>query len=541
VALLKVSNKNFHHKVDNMKAEAKVGLFITLSLLFLLALFSQLSSFDNLFKKSYPLLAQIDDGSGLKAKAKVKLKGVEIGYVDKVTLVNNEVQTSLLIEEGINIPADSVITIAQDSLLGGKFLDIQPGTSQNYLTANQLLSKEEKVSSIVDASTSADTAFQEIKLLVKDIRMLLDQETKKDITESFANINEFSALLASIAKEDNQTIHNILNNANRTLVSIDKMMLNADKVMLTTNQVMLKTDKMIENADATISKFATMSSEISNTSKEFKHTAQNINRDLPEIMARINEITKYLNSVTATLDAKLPTAMDKMTRLGDNLNKTIENNNSSLNKALTSVDGFFTDSTETMEKIDKFLDASLRSELHLELRGDEVYDDGGYSKTHLNMTLKPDPTRFYMIGLTTKPSFQSDDSFDRGYAGSQLHEEGDFLFSAQYGKRYDDLLFRIGIIDSQGGFGVDYFALNDTLRLSAELNDFNAINDIRGENPNLTATIRYQFFKHINAYIAGNNLMNSRANSVSVGVGVSFVDNDLKTLMGTAAAVAGGN
>lgn len=510
-----------------MKSEAKVGLFITLSLLFLLALFSQLSSFDNLFKKSYPILAQIDDGSGLKAKAKVKLKGVEVGYVERVILVNNEVEASLLIDEAVQIPDDSTITIAQDSLLGGKFIDITPGVSKKTLTANQLLTKEEKVSSIVDASTSADSAFKEITLLVKDVRSLLDAGAKKDIEESLAKINQFSTLLASIAKDENQTIHNILNNANKTLINTDKMMLNANKAIL--------------NANKTIGDFSKMSNEITNTSKEFQRTALNINQDLPEIMARINEITKYLNSVSATLDAKLPTTMDKFVRLGDNLNKTIENNDSSLNRALTSVDGFFSEGTETMEKIDKFLDASLRSELHVEMRSDQVYDDGGYSKSHLNITLKPDPTRFYMIGLTSKPSFASNSDFDRGYAGNKLHEKGDFLFSAQYGKRYDDLLFRIGIIDSQGGFGVDYFALNDTLKLSAEVNDFNAINDIRGTNPNLTTTIRYQFFKHINAYIAGNNLLNAGANSVSVGVGVSFVDNDLKTLLGTAAAASGGN
>jgi phospholipid/cholesterol/gamma-HCH transport system substrate-binding protein len=508
-----------------MKTEAKVGLFITLSLFFFLGLMSQLSSFDNLFKKSYAILAQIEDGSGLKAKAKVKLKGVDIGYVEKVTLANNEVQTHLMIDEGIHIPDDSVITISQDSLLGGKFLDISPGMSTSNLEANQLLSKEEKVSSIADASTSADQAFQEIKLLVKDIRGLLDSGAKKDIEESLANINEFSALLASIARDDNQTIHNILNNANNTLLSTEKMMLNTDITMI--------------NANKTISEFSKMSKEIISTSKEFKRTASNINKDLPEIMARINEITQYLNSVSATLDAKLPTAMDKFVKLEDNLNKTIEDKDSSLNKALTSVDGFFTESTETMDKIDKYLDAAIRSELHLELRSDEVYDDGGYSKSHLNITLKPDPTRFYMIGLTSKPSFEADNKSDRGYVGNKLHESGDFLFSAQYGKRYDDLLFRIGIIDSQGGFGIDYFALNDTLKVSAELNDFNAINDIRGTNPNLTTTIRYQFFKHINAYIAGNNLLNSSANSVSVGVGVSFVDNDLKSLLGTAAAAAG--
>jgi len=508
-----------------MKTEAKVGLFITLSLFFFLGLMSQLSSFDNLFKKSYPILAQIEDGSGLKAKAKVKLKGVDIGYVERVTLKNNEVQTHLLIDEGVMIPDDSVISISQDSLLGGKFLDINPGKSLNSLKANQLLSREEKVSSITDASTSADQAFQEIKLLVKDIRALLDAGAKKDIEESLANINEFSALLASIAREDNQTIHNILNNANSTLLSTEKMMLNADIAMV--------------NANKTISEFAKMSKEITNTSKEFKRTASNINKDLPEIMARVNEITKYLNNVSATLDAKLPTAMDKFVRLEDNLNKTIEDKDSSLNKALTSVDSFFTEGTETMDKIDKYLDAAIRSELHLEMRSDEVYDDGGYSKSHLNLTLKPDPTRFYMISLISKPSFESNSNFARGYAGNKLHESGDFLFSAQYGKRYDDLLFRIGIIESQGGFGIDYFALNDTLKLSTELSDFNAVNDVRGTNPNLTATVRYQFFKHINAYIAGNNLLNSSANSVSVGVGVSFVDNDLKNLLGTAAAAAG--
>ncbi len=504
-----------------MKTEAKVGLFITLSLFFLFALLSQLSSFDNLFKKSYPIMAQIDDGSGLKEKAKVKLKGVDIGYVSKVILVNNEVQTHLMIDEGVSIPNDSIITISQDSLLGGKFLDIQPGVSKTTLQKNQLLSKEEKVSSIVDASTSADTAFQEIKLLVRDIRDIFNAGGKEDIQSTLADLKEFTSFLASVSREENKTIHEIIGNVNLSLNNANKAILNADE---------------------TIEKFAVMSSEITKASQEFQETGKSLNKDLPKIMARVSEITKYLKSVSVTLDKKLPKAIEKFVQLEDNLNKTIENKDSSLNKALTSVDGFFASGTETMDKIDKYLDAAIRSELHMELRSDQVYDDGGYSKSHLNLTLKPDPTRYYMLGLTSRPSFQSNKNFERGYAGSQLHESGDFLFSAQYGKRYDDLLFRIGIIDSQGGFGVDYFALNDTLKFSTEINDFNAVNDIRGTNPNLTTTIRYQFFKHINAYIAGNNLLNTRANSVSLGLGVSFVDNDLKNLLGTAAtAAAAGN
>jgi phospholipid/cholesterol/gamma-HCH transport system substrate-binding protein len=493
-----------------MKTEAKVGLFITLSLVFLFGLLSQLSSFDNMFKKSYPIMAKIDDGAGLKAKAKVKLKGVNIGFVDRVALENNAVITHLLIDEGVMIPNNSIIVVSQDSLLGGKFLDIKPGDSTESLQPNMLLDKQEKQSSIADASTAADEAFQEIKLLVSEIRTMLKGGAKDDIEESLANINEFTKLLASISTEDNETIHEILANANETLKGFRTV----------GGDITKTTEKFNKTAD------------------EFTLVAKNFNKDLPAIMAKIDSITTYLNSIGATVDKKLPPAMDKFIKLEDNLNNTIEKKDSTLNKALTSVDGFFTEGTETMEKIDKYLDSMVKSELHVELRADEVYDDGGYSKTQFNLALKPDATRHYMIGLTSAPSFKKDEEFSRGFAGNKKHEGGEYLFSAQYGKRFDDLLFRIGMIDGTGGFGIDYFGWNDTLKVSANLYDFNAVNDIRGTNPNFSATVRYQFFRHINAYLSGNNLLNSRANSISAGLGVSFVDNDLKNLLGSAASAA---
>lgn len=512
-------------ETDNiMKTEAKVGLFITLSLFFLFGLLSQLSSFDNLLKKSYPLLAQVNDGSGLKEKAKVKLKGVDIGYVEQIKLVNNEVQTLLKIDEGVKIPSDSVITISQDSLLGGKFLDIRPGSSSVTLQPNQLLSKEEKVSSINDASTAADEAFKQISLLVADMRQLLDAKSQKEIKETLNNLNEFSSLLSTISKEDNGTIHNIFINANNSLLQVNKSLLHANKTM---------------------DKFAKMSDDISNTSKkfqevgkEFQQLGRGINKDLPQIMARLESITGYLNSLSATLDSTLPNAINKFVKLEDNLNNTLDTTKKPLVKALTSVDGFFSESSETMKKVDDYLDSMIKSELSVEMRGEEIYDDGGYAKTHFNVALRPDPSRYYLLGLTSGPSFEADSSEARGFVGNKLHSKGNFLLSAQYGKRFDDLLFRVGIIENQGGIGVDYFALNDTLKFTTNLHDFNAVGDIRGTNPNLTTTIRYQFFKHINAYLSGNNLLNSRANSVSVGLGISFVDNDLKNLLGAAASAS---
>lgn len=504
-----------------MKTEAKVGLFITLSLLFLFALLTQLSSFDNFFKKSYSIIAEIEDGTGLKNRAKVKLKGVDIGYVKEVLLKDNRVISHLMIDNGIKIPKDSILVISQDSLLGGKFLDIKPGKSNQFLDTNGTLSKEEKVSSIGDASTSADKAFNEIGLLVKDIRDILDSGGKENIESTLNNLNEFSKLLASISKDDNRTIHEILTNANSSLKNFSLM---SDEITVTAKEF----SKVGKGLNRDLPKMM----------NEYSKVARDINRDLPSIMARIDSITQYLNSVSASLDKKLPAVLDKFVVLEDNLNEVVVDNKDNLSNALTSVDGFFSGSTETMKKVDKYLDSMIKTELHVEMRSDEVYDDGGYSKSHLNLTLKPDPTLYYILGLTSGPSFEADSSFDRGYAGNKKHESGNFLLSAQYGKRYDDLLFRVGIIEGQGGFGVDYFALNDTLKLSTNLYDFNGVSDIRGDNPNLTTTIRYQFFKHINAYISGNNLLNKNANSISIGLGVDFVDNDLKNILGVAASSA---
>ena len=501
-----------------MKTEAKVGLFITISLFFLFGLLSQLSSFDNLFKKSYPIMAKIDDGTGLKPKAKVKLKGVDIGFVKSINLKGNDVIVNLSIDEGITIPDDSIIGLSQDSLLGGKFLDIKPGHSNKNLKPNMLLQKEEKQSSIAEASTSADEAFTEIKLLVHDLRDILNSGGKEDINTSLHNIKEFTNLLSSISRDENRTIHDIIKNLNRAIKRFDKM-----------SATITKTSK----------DYSKVSKDIHNTLAEYSRVANTINSDLPNIMKRIDNITRYLDSIGATLDEKLPPAMDKFTHLEDNLNHTIENNDSSLNRALTSVDGFFSNGTETMEKIDKYLDSMTKSELEIEMRADEVNDDGGYSKTRFNLALKPDATRYYMLGVASAPSFKADSKFSRGYAGNKKHESGDYLLSAQYGKRYNDLLFRVGIIDSTGGFGVDYFSRNDTLKISADIYDFNAVTDIRGKNPNLTTTVRYQFFKHINAYLSANNILNSKANSFSAGLGVSFKDNDLKNLLGTAASASG--
>ena len=80
---------------------------------------------------SYPLTASFRSLEGVKIGTDVRLAGVKIGVVNSVTLNTQtyRAETVVKIEDGVEIPDDSAITIASEGLLGGTFVEIVPGGS----------------------------------------------------------------------------------------------------------------------------------------------------------------------------------------------------------------------------------------------------------------------------------------------------------------------------------------------------------------------------------------------------------------------------
>ena len=105
--------------------------------------------------------------------------------------------------------------------------------------------------------------------------------------------------------------------------------------------------------------------------------------------------------------------------------------------------------------------------------------------------------------------------------------------SALYAKRYGDFRYRLGLIESTGGLGLDWYLFNDLGKASVDLYDFNAVNDVRGTKPHLTLLYRHRFLKHLDTYIGADNILNSKARNFIFGLGLSFVDQDMKYLLGT--------
>ena len=85
----------------------------------------------------YPLKARFGRTDGLMLGDSVRLSGITIGRVVDAHLDEhfNAVLT-LDIKEGVDIPVDSSAAIVSSAIMGGKYIEIEPGGEEEYFKAN---------------------------------------------------------------------------------------------------------------------------------------------------------------------------------------------------------------------------------------------------------------------------------------------------------------------------------------------------------------------------------------------------------------------
>ena len=105
-------------------------------------------------------------------------------------------------------------------------------------------------------------------------------------------------------------------------------------------------------------------------------------------------------------------------------------------------------------------------------------------------------------------------------------------FSVEYAKRYGNLALRLGLIESSGGVGADYYVLDDKLKFSLDAWNFDS-KELHNKNAHLKTTVNYSLTKALFLNTGYDNALNSQRGGAFVGIGLRFDDDDLKYLMGS--------
>ncbi len=83
----------------------------------------------------YQIIADFSDIGGLKVGDEVQVSGVKVGQVAKIALDPKAYLARVTMEVAANIklPTDTAALISSSSLLGGKYLSLEPGGAEDFL------------------------------------------------------------------------------------------------------------------------------------------------------------------------------------------------------------------------------------------------------------------------------------------------------------------------------------------------------------------------------------------------------------------------
>jgi phospholipid/cholesterol/gamma-HCH transport system substrate-binding protein len=117
-----------------------------------------------------------------------------------------------------------------------------------------------------------------------------------------------------------------------------------------------------------------------------------------------------------------------------------------------------------------------------------------------------------------------------------------FRVNAYLAQKWGPATFRIGMMESTGGVGVDLDIIENMLQVRADIFDFTEPANV---NPHLRAMLRFSFLDNFDLYAGAGDVFNGplegpagtvftgRGRSVFLGAGFHFTDDDLKAILTT--------
>jgi phospholipid/cholesterol/gamma-HCH transport system substrate-binding protein len=85
----------------------------------------------------YELIARFDRVDGLQRGSDVRIGGIKVGTVvdQRLDPLTYRAEVRFTVQEAVEVPADSSVSVAMDGLLGGKYLSLVPGGDVEMLEA----------------------------------------------------------------------------------------------------------------------------------------------------------------------------------------------------------------------------------------------------------------------------------------------------------------------------------------------------------------------------------------------------------------------
>jgi phospholipid/cholesterol/gamma-HCH transport system substrate-binding protein len=462
-----------------LNAEAKVGLLVLVGSILLLYMIFAVGKYQFGEKKGYTLLAVFDSVAGLDTKSAVRMAGVKIGLVESVELEDSRAKVTMRIDPEVKIKRGTEAMIKTKGLLGEKYVEFVPvkqqGKPQQPLTAGESTYHDgERVQATVSPS-DIDKLINQLSSISDDI---------KQVTSSLSQVLG--------TERGERSMEDILGDLRQTTANI----------------------------------------------KDFSITLQG---DGSEMVTRLNELAANLNGIVGENRDNLKVTLENVKEASksaemalasiENATRKIDSGQGTLGK-LVNDEGMYNNIDSAAKGLSDYTSRIERMKTVIGFRSEYLFPE---SKSYVTLELKPKPDKYYILEMTSDPFSNYNRTETTTTPGSTVVTEtyeDKFKFSLEFAKRWGNLAVRLGLIESTGGVGADYFAFDDRIKFSLDSWNYNS-KEPGNENAHVKATANIGLGRTVFINAGYDNALNSKRASAFVGLGLRFDDDDLKYLLGS--------
>lgn len=269
--------------MSNKLKSVKVGV-LSLLTIFLLYFGINFLKGINVMNNGRVFYAYYDNVSGLTEGNSVTVKGYKIGTITKINFdleKENLLKVTLHVENGINIPLNTIAKIMSTDLMGTKGISLSLGdTSVMSVSGSELASS-------IESSLQDEVNAQILPL-------------KNKTEQLIGSIDSVMTVITSVLNKDARE-------------SLTKSLVSLDRTFSTLSETMLVVDKMVNENEKNIStimtNFTSISSNLNASNEEIKNIISNFSSisdslakaDILSTLSSIDKITSKINNSEGSL------------------------------------------------------------------------------------------------------------------------------------------------------------------------------------------------------------------------------------------------
>ncbi|WP_413290244.1 MlaD family protein [Bdellovibrio sp. HCB337] len=450
--------------------EFKVGLLVVVVGSLIAFMSMQVSEDPSYLGRSKKAWFLLKNAGGLVKNSAIKTAGIPVGTIRDITLQDGQARIDITVKSDVHLTVSAVVEIRAQGILGDKHVEIFPGVPGDPPLPDgaQILNVKEKGSldNLVGEVSEISSSLKSVSEALKE--SITEDGTRKHILGRIVtNVEKLTGDIAQMTGENKEKIGSIVDE--------------------------------VHDVTSTLSELVNDEGE-DGFKKSWKKAVASLQR-LDSVLKNTDEVMAKVNNGQGTIGKLI------------NDESTVEGLNT------------------TIEGISGMLESANRIQTGFDFHAEYLGDDVKATKTTVGIRIQPGLDRYYYLGIIDDPAGvveRESVTATTGGASTTVDQTKTFYnktkFTLLFAKNFYDLTLRAGMIENQGGFGVDYHFFRRKLRLSTEVFDFGSTN-IR---------VQAQYSLIHGFYILGgmNDMLDkSGAQASYLGAGIFLTNDDLKLLL----------